>query len=45
MYTKLQGGDSYDVLVPSDYMIERLISEGMLQELDLSKIPNIANPG
>ena len=43
MYTKLQGGDSYDVLVPSDYMIERLISEGMLQELDLSKIPNIAN--
>ena len=43
MYTKLQGGDSYDVLVPSDYMIERLINEGMLQELDLSKIPNIAN--
>ena len=31
MYTKLQGGDSYDVLVPSDYMIERLISEDMLQ--------------
>ena len=43
MYTKLSGGESYDVLVPSDYMIERLISEGMLQELDLSKIPNIAN--
>ena len=38
MYTKLQGGDSYDVLVPSDYMIERLINEDMLQELDLSKI-------
>ena len=43
MYTKLQGGDSYDVLVPSDYMIERLIAQDMLQELDLSKIPNIAN--
>lgn len=43
MYTKLQAGDSYDVLVPSDYMIERLMSDGMLQELDLSLIPNIAN--
>ena len=43
MYTKLQAGDSYDVLVPSDYMIERLIKEGMLQELDLSLIPNISN--
>ena len=30
MYTKLQAGDSYDVLVPSDYMIERLIKEGMV---------------
>ena len=39
MYTKLQAGDSYDVLVPSDY----LIKEGMLQELDLSLIPNISN--
>lgn len=27
MYTKLQSGESYDVLVPSDYMIERLIQE------------------
>lgn len=43
MYTKLQGGDSYDVLVPSDYMIERLMAEGMLQELDHSKLPNLAN--
>lgn len=40
MYTKLQAGDSYDVLVPSDYMIERLIQENALQELDLSLIPN-----
>ncbi len=42
MYTKLQSGDAYDVLVPSDYMIERLIKEDMLQKLDLSLIPNIS---
>ncbi|MDO4846053.1 MAG: ABC transporter substrate-binding protein [Oscillospiraceae bacterium] len=40
MYTKLQAGDAYDVLVPSDYMIERLIEMDMLQPLDLEKIPN-----
>ncbi|HAM64123.1 MAG: ABC transporter substrate-binding protein [Firmicutes bacterium GWF2_51_9] len=40
MYTKLQGGEKYDVLVPSDYMIERLIDEDKLQKLDFSKIPN-----
>lgn len=40
MYTKLMGGENYDVLVPSDYMIERLISEDQLLELDLSKIEN-----
>ena len=43
MYTKLQAGDSYDILVPSDYMIERLIKENALQELDLELIPNISN--
>ncbi len=43
MYTKLQAGDAYDVLVPSDYMIERLMNEEMLQPLDLSLIPNIGN--
>lgn len=42
MYTKLMGGSSYDLLVPSDYMIERLLMEDMLQKLDLSKIPNIS---
>lgn len=42
MYTKLQAGDAYDVLVPSDYMIERLMANDMLQELDLSKIPNLS---
>ncbi|MDQ0362607.1 extracellular solute-binding protein [Breznakia pachnodae] len=40
MYTKLLGGESYDVLVPSDYMIERLIQEDLLREIDLDKITN-----
>ncbi len=43
MYTKIQAGDRYDVLVPSDYMIERMIKDGELQELDKSLIPNMAN--
>lgn len=30
MYTKLQAGDAYDILIPSDYMIERLIREDYL---------------
>ncbi len=41
MYTKLQAGDKYDVLIPSDYMIERLLNEDMLQPLDLEAIPNM----
>ncbi len=41
MYTALLAGDKYDVIYPSDYMIERLISEGMIQQLDLSLITNI----
>ena len=41
MYSKLLGGGvSYDVISPSDYMIERLIDENMLYELDYSNIPN-----
>ena len=43
MYTKLQAGDAYDVLIPSDYMIERLIAGDFLQELDKSLIPNLGN--
>lgn len=43
MYTKLQAGDAYDVIVPSDYMIERLIKDNTLMKLDKSKIPNISN--
>lgn len=41
MYTKLKtGGSSYDVIIPSDYMVARLIAEGMLEEIDFSNIPN-----
>ena len=43
MYTKLSSGESYDILVPSDYMIERLIKEDYLQALDWKMIPNKAN--
>lgn len=34
------GGADFDVIVPSDYMIERLIAEDLLAELDYSNIPN-----
>ena len=41
LYSKLAGGGaSYDVIVPSDYMISKLINENMLAELDFSNIPN-----
>ena len=44
MYVKVKsGGSSYDVLIPSDYMIEKMAKEDLLQELDYSKIPNITN--
>ena len=43
MYTKLQAGDSYDVLIPSDYMIERLIKGDYLQPLDHSLLPNLGS--
>ena len=34
MYIKVANGDAYDVLVPSDYMIQRMMQEGMLQKLE-----------
>lgn len=38
MYIKVANGESYDILVPSDYMIERLIQEDLLQKLDYTKL-------
>ena len=44
MYTKLRSGSvNYDVIVPSDYMVSRLIDENMLLKLDFSQIPNFSN--
>jgi len=41
LYTKLKtGGSTYDVIIPSDYMVAKLIEEGMLLELDFDNIPN-----
>jgi spermidine/putrescine transport system substrate-binding protein len=37
------GGAGYDVIVPSDYMVQILISENMLQPIDYSIVPNIAH--
>lgn len=43
MYSVLrQGGVSYDVVIPSDYMASRLIAEDMLQPLNFDNIPNYA---
>lgn len=41
MYTRLKtGGTNYDVIIPSDYMVARLIEEDMLAPLEFSNIPN-----
>ena len=41
MYAKIsKGAVKYDVIIPSDYMIERLIDENLLAKLDFSNIPN-----
>ena len=41
MYAKLKSGAvKYDIVIPSDYMIELMIEEDMLEEIDFSNIPN-----
>ena len=41
LYAKLKGGGaSYDIIIPSDYMISRMIKEDIIQPLDLNNIPN-----
>jgi spermidine/putrescine transport system substrate-binding protein len=41
LYSTLKsGGSSYDVIIPSDYMVSRMIQEDMLEELDFDNIPN-----
>lgn len=44
MYAKIaMGGSSYDVIIPSDYMIERMVQENLLQKINWENIPNVAN--
>ncbi len=41
MYSQLKnGGVSYDIIIPSDYMVARLKSEGMLKKIDTSALSN-----
>ncbi len=46
MYIKVANkSTAYDVIVPSDYMVERLISEDLLYEIDYNNVPNMKNIG
>lgn len=46
MYTKIkQGGTTYDIAVPSEYMISKMIEEDMLYELDYNQIEGMENLG
>ena len=41
MYSKLSGGaGTYDIVIPSDYMIERMKNEGMLYSFDVTELEN-----
>ncbi|NLN87105.1 MAG: spermidine/putrescine ABC transporter substrate-binding protein [Syntrophomonadaceae bacterium] len=41
MYVKIkQGGTKYDIAIPSEYMIEKMIKEDMLEPIDLARISN-----
>lgn len=46
LYPKISSGAiAYDVVCPSDYMIQRMIENDLLSEIDFDKIPNIKNIG
>lgn len=46
MYPKIQSGAiAYDVVCPSDYMIQRMIENDLLAEIDFDNVPNIKNIG
>lgn len=43
MYTKIaRGGSTYDIAIPSEYMIEKMINEALLVPIDLTKIKNFS---
>ena len=42
MYAKLKnGGTAYDIIIPSEYMVARMINEGMLETINMDNIPNM----
>lgn len=44
MYVKLKsGGSNYDLVIPSDYMIKKMLKEGLLAKIDLANVPNYKN--
>lgn len=46
MYLKIKsGGTQYDVIFPSDYMLEKMAKEDLLEKIDLEKIPNFKHIG
>ena len=43
LYSKLaNGGAQYDIIIPSDYMIARMIEENMLEKINLENVPNLS---
>ena len=46
MYPKVQAGAvAYDLICPSDYMIQRMLENGLLAEINFNNIPNLKNIG
>ena len=45
LFAKFQAGGNpgYDIIVPSDYMVEKMITAGMLEKIDFANVPNVAN--
>lgn len=43
MYARLKAGGRYDIVIPSDYMISKMISEDMLEKIDFNNIPNYSH--
>lgn len=43
MYHKLQNTGGYDIIIPSDYTVQRMREEELLQEIDYSKLENYGN--
>ena len=44
MYNKIKGGGAnYDIIIPSEYMIERMIDENLLEKINFDNIPNYKN--